>query len=88
MASFDMDPERTRSGLASADVAGASQPSSSVLSVHVGGYTMPLMAAVMAARRLHQVSSEVQVAHNTARREVSVNTVELAEAANSAALDT
>ncbi|WP_155769108.1 hypothetical protein [Mycobacterium asiaticum] len=46
------------------------------------------MAAVMAARRLHQVSSEVQVAHNTARREVSVNTVELAEAANSAALDT
>ncbi|MDP7739567.1 hypothetical protein [Mycobacterium paragordonae] len=85
---FDMDPEATRAGLSNADAAAASQPGSSGGGLQPGGYMMSLTGAVSASVAVRQAEAEVQVAANTTSREVSVATVQAAEAANSSALST
>ena len=70
-------------GLSSSDASAAAQPSSSVGSLWIGGYTTPLVGAILGARAVGEAKTEGRVAVNAVSREVSVTTVEGAEAANS-----
>lgn len=88
MANFEMDPEATRAGLSNADAAAASTPGSSSAGLQPGGYMMSLAGVVSGSVAVRQAEAEVQVAANMTSREVSVATVQAAEAANSGALST
>ena len=85
---FTMDAAETQSGLSSSDAAAAAQQGSSIGSVWIGGYTTPLVGALLGARAVSEAKTEGRVAVNAVSREVSVTTVEGAEAANSGALTT
>jgi hypothetical protein len=85
---FTMDPAETRAGLSSSDSSAAAQPSSSVGSLWIGGYTTPLVGAILGTRALGEAKTEGRVAVNAATREVSVSTIEGTEEANSAVLTT
>jgi uncharacterized caspase-like protein len=85
---FTMDQAETRAGLASSDASAAAQPSSSVGSLWVGGYTTPLVGAIRGAWAVGEAKTVGRVAVNAATREVSVTTVEGSEEANSAVLTT
>lgn len=85
---FEMDPEATRAGLSNADAAAASQPGSVGGGLQPGGYTMSLTGVVSGSVAVRQAEAEVRVAANATSREVSVATVQAAEAANSGALST
>ncbi len=85
---FTMDPAEARAGLSSSDVSAAAQPSSSVGSLWIGGYTTPLVGAILGTRAVGEAKTEGQVTRNAATREVSVTTVEGTEEANSAVLTT
>ena len=75
---------RNASGLSSSDVSAAAQPSSSVGSLWVGGYTTPLVGAILGARAAEEGKTESRVAVNAMTREASVTTVKGTEEANSA----
>jgi hypothetical protein len=85
---FTMDQAETRAGLASSDASAAARPSSSVGSLWIGGYTTPLVGAILGTRAVGEAKTEGRVAVNAATREVSVTTVKGTEEANSAALTT
>lgn len=82
-----MDAAETQSGLSSSDAAAAAQPGSSG-SLWPGGYSTPLMGAMLGMEAVSEAKSAGRVVVNAATREVSVATVEGAEAANSGALTT
>ena len=85
---FTMDPAETRAGLSSSDASAAAQPSSSVGSLWTGGYTTPLVGAILGTRAMGEAKTDGRVAVNAPTREVSVSTVEGTEEANSAVLTT
>ena len=87
-AKFTMDPAETRAGLSSSDASAAAQPSSSVGSLWIGGYTTPLVGAILGTRAVGEAKADGRVAVNAATREVSVSAVEGTEEANSAVLTT
>lgn len=82
-----MDPAATQSGLSSSDAAAATQPGSSG-SLWPGGYSTPLMGAILGIEEVSEAKAAGRAAVNAATGEVSVATVESAEAANSGALTT
>lgn len=85
---FTLDSAETQSGLSSSDASAAAQPTSSVGSLWVGGYTTPLVGAVLGTRAAGEAKTESRVAVNAVTREASVTTIEGAEEANSSALTT
>jgi hypothetical protein len=54
----------------------------------VGGYTTPLVGAILGTRAVGEAKTEGRVAVNAATREASVTTIEGAEEANSSVLTT
>ncbi|KAA1248292.1 hypothetical protein F0Q45_21400 [Mycobacterium simiae] len=88
MTAMEMDPGSTRSGLSSSDASASTQPGSGLGGLPVGAYTTPLVSAIGTAQAARQASAQIRVAVNTVNREVSVASVEAAEAANSGALST
>ena len=85
---FDMDPAGTESGLSSSDAAAGTQPGTGLSSLQPGGYATPLVGAILGTQAVKQASAEGRVVMNTVSRQVSVTTVEVAEADNSGALTT
>jgi hypothetical protein len=85
---FTMNSAETQSGLSNSDASAAAQPASNVGSLWVGGYTTPLVGAILGTRAVGEAKTEGRVAVNAATREVSVSTIEGAEEANSSVLTT
>jgi hypothetical protein len=85
---FQMDPESTRSGLASADASASAQPTSQMGSLTLGAYTTPLVGAIVGTQAVRQANVEARVVANSVSREVSVAAVEVTEATNAGALTT
>ena len=85
---FEMDPAGTHSGLSSSDAAASTQPGSGAGSLRIGAYTTPLVGAIVGTQAVRQANAQVRVASNVVSREVSVSTVEVAEATNSGGLTT
>ncbi|WP_343709331.1 hypothetical protein [Mycobacterium sp.] len=85
---FAMDVESTQSNLSSADQAGTAPANAAVGGVRPGGYMMALTGAIHGVRATKQAGATTRSTTNTATRQLSIVTVQNAEASNAAVLTT
>ncbi|MCV7118142.1 hypothetical protein AWC17_25000 [Mycobacterium nebraskense] len=85
---FTLDAADAEAGLSTADAATASQPSSDLPGLCVGGYMTTLLGAVVGSRAMGQAQAEARAVANTTSREFSITTVQTAEADNTSLLTT